>query len=193
MNRNRLEAFSDGVIAIIVTIMVLELKMPEGSQWSDLWKILPVFEGYIFSFVFVAIYWVNHHHLLHASHHVNGIILWANIHLLFWLSLIPFATAWMGENNFHGTPIMLYSLVLIMCGVAYSILQGAITAEIPEDSPYHSAMKNQRIKGLISLAGYSLAAAFAWSVPTISEILFVLIAVMWFIPDRNIERVSRKD
>ena len=192
MNRNRLEAFSDGVIAIIITIMVLELRVPHGSEWSDLLKLLPVFEGYLFSFVFIAIYWVNHHHLMHTVHRVNGYILWANIHLLLWLSLIPFATAWMGENNFEGAPVMLYALLLIMCGVAYTILQTVIAADIPEDSPYRISMKNQRIKGIMSLVGYSTAAAFAWVLPLVSEIIFVLIAIMWFIPDRSIENATRK-
>ena len=191
MNRNRLEAFSDGVIAIIITIMVLELKVPEGPHWEDLQKLIPVFEGYLFSFVFVAIYWVNHHHLLHAAHRVNGKILWANIHLLLWLSLIPFATAWMGENNFEGAPVMLYALLLIMCGAAYSILQNEIAKDISEESPYRESMKRQRIKGIISLVGYSTAAGFAWVFPAVSEVIFALIAIMWFIPDRSIERASR--
>ena len=193
MNRTRLEAFSDGVIAIIVTIMVLELRVPEGAQWSDLRELLPVFEAYILSFVFVAIYWVNHHHLLHATHRVNGVILWANIHLLFWLSLIPFTTAWMGEHNFEGAPVMTYAFLLMMCGVAYTILQQAIAAQIPDDSPYRAAMKYQKVKGIISLVGYSTAAALAWVFPTASEIIFVLIAVMWFVPDRNIESATSKE
>jgi uncharacterized membrane protein len=172
--------------------MVLELKMPHGPQWSDLLKLLPVFEGYLFSFVFIAIYWVNHHHLMHTVHQVNGYILWANVHLLLWLSLIPFATGWMGENNFEGAPVMLYALLLIMCGVAYTILQTVIAADIPEDSPYRISMKNQRIKGIMSLFGYSTAAAFAWALPSISEILFVLIAIMWFIPDRSIEKAAKR-
>ncbi|MBS1656571.1 MAG: TMEM175 family protein [Chitinophagales bacterium] len=193
MNRNRLEAFSDGVIAIIITIMVLELKVPHGNEWKDLWKLFHVFEGYVLSFVFIAIYWVNHHHLIHAAHRVTGYILWANIHLLFWLSLIPFATAWMGENNFEGAPVATYAVVLILCGFAYNILQRLIAADIADDSPYHLAMKKQNVKGIFSLVGYSLAAAVAMFMPVISEILFVLIAVMWFLPDRNIERATHKE
>jgi uncharacterized membrane protein len=193
MTRNRLEAFSDGVIAIIITIMVLELKVPHGNEWSDLWKLFHVFEGYVLSFVFIAIYWVNHHHLIHAAHRVTGYILWANIHLLFWLSLIPFATAWMGENNFEGAPVATYAVILILCGFAYYILQRLIAADIPDDSPYHLAMRKQSWKGIMSLVGYSLAASVAMFIPVISEILFVLIAVMWFLPDRNIERATHPE
>lgn len=192
MNRNRLEAFSDGVIAIIITIMVLELKVPEGKEWSDLWKLLHVFEGYVLSFVFIAIYWVNHHHLIHAAHRVTGYILWANIHLLFWLSLIPFATAWMGENDFEGAPVMVYAVVLIFCGVAYNLLQRLIAAGIPADSPYRQSMKNQKVKGICSLLGYGLAAALAWTLPLVSEILFVAIALVWFLPDRSIEAAAHQ-
>src|SRR5215217_7217679 len=140
MNRDRLEAFSDGVIAIIITIMVLELKVPHGNEWRELRPLIPVFASYLLSFVFIAIYWVNHHHLLHATHQVNSKILWANTHLLLWLSLIPFATAWMGENKFEGPPVILNAILLILCGLAYYILQQFIAAELPADSHYHEAM-----------------------------------------------------
>ena len=191
MNRNRLEAFSDGVIAIIITIMVMELKVPHGHEWSDLRPLVPLFASYLLSFIYVAIYWVNHHHLLHATHSVNSKILWANIHLLLWLSLIPFATAWMGENKFEGPPMIVYSLLLILCGLAYYILQQLIAASLPPESHYYDAMSKQRWKGMVSLVGYSIAAIIASFYPIVSEIIFFVIAGMWFIPDRNIERATK--
>lgn len=187
MTRTRLEAFSDGVLAIIITIMVLELKVPQGHHWKDVVPVLPHFQAYLFSFVFVAVYWVNHHHLVHTIHRVSWPILWANIHLLFWLSLIPFATAWMGESHFEGAPVMLYSILMILCGFAYQLLQRSIVQTLSADSPFLISIKKEQWKGIASLIGYSVAALFSLRLPVISEIIFVAIAVIWVIPNRNIE------
>ena len=191
MKKERLTAFSDGVIAIIITIMVLELKVPHDPTVAALGGLLPVFLSYVLSFVYVAIYWNNHHHLLHMGERVNGPILWANMHLLFWLSLIPFATGWMGENHFAAAPTALYGAVLLMAAVAYFILQGAIIRLDGADSPLARALGADR-KGKASLVAYALAIAAAFWLPPVSHALYVLVALMWLIPDRRIERALKK-
>ncbi len=188
MTKGRLEAFSDGVIAIIITIMVLEIKVPHGAEWNDLRPLLPVFLTYVLSFVNVGIYWNNHHHLLHATHRVNGAVLWANMHLLFWLSLMPFATGWMGENHFERGPVLLYGVVLLMAAVAYTVLQKCILALEGADSLLAHAVELD-IKGKISLLAYLSALPAAFFSPVVSGVLFVLVALMWLVPDRRIERI----
>jgi uncharacterized membrane protein len=188
MNKTRLEAFSDGVIAIIITIMVLEMKVPHGAEFSDLAKLLPVFLSYVLSFVNVGIYWNNHHHMLHTVKHVSGGILWANLHLLFWLSLMPFATGWMGENHFASLPVALYAFDLMMCAIAYVVLQGCIVATHGHESALAHAVGQDR-KGKISLACYVLAIPLAFFIPLAAGGLMVLVALMWLIPDRRIEKV----
>jgi len=187
MGKTRLEAFSDGVIAIIITIMVLELKVPHGSSFSDLKPLLPVFLSYVLSFANVGIYWNNHHHLLHTVKRVSGPMLWANLHLLFWLSLMPFTTGWMGENHFESTPTALYGLVLLMCGISYFILQGTIIRAHGAGSELARAVGRDS-KGKISLAAYVIAIPLAFVNEWIADAIFVAVALMWFIPDRRIER-----
>ena len=187
MSKGRLEAFSDGVIAIIITIMVLELKVPHGADLAALRPLLPVFLGYVLSFIFVGIYWNNHHHLLHATRQVNGRILWANLHLLFWLSLIPFTTNWMGENHFAAWPVALYGTVLLMAGPAYYILTRALIRHHGKASTIATALGSD-FKGKISLVIYLLAISLAFENAWISCALYVLVAVIWLIPDRRIEK-----
>lgn len=188
MGKGRLEAFSDGVIAIIITIMVLELKVPHGVALGDLLKLWPVFLSYVLSFVFVGIYWNNHHHLLHAATRVTAGVLWANLHLLFWLSLIPFSTGWMGENHFASLPTALYGLNMLLAGVAYFILSRAIiVADGCEVSTLGRAIGRDR-KGVLSLLLYAIAIPLAFVQPWIAGCLFVTVSIMWFIPDRRIER-----
>jgi uncharacterized membrane protein len=187
MQKNRLEAFSDGVIAIIITIMVLELKVPHGVSFATLAPLLPVFLSYVLSFVYLGIYWNNHHHMLHTVHRVTGPVLWANLHLLFWLSLIPFATGWMGENHFAAVPSMLYGAVLLMAAVAYFVLQGRIIAAEGPDSVLHRAI-GRDWKGRASLVLYAGAILAASIAPWISQALYVLVALMWLVPDRRIEK-----
>ena len=188
MGKTRLEAFSDGVIAIIITIMVLEMKVPHDPTPAALAALWPVFLSYVLSFVNVGIYWNNHHHLLHAVHHVSGGILWANLHLLFWLSLMPFATGWMGENHFADLPTALYGGVLLMCGAAYWILQRRIVAGHGRDSLLARAV-GRDFKGKASLVIYALAVPLAlWGQAGAAGLLYVLVAVMWLVPDRRIER-----
>ena len=192
MSKTRLEAFSDAVIAIIITIMVLELKVPHGVDGAALTPLLPVFLGYALSFVYVGIYWNNHHHLLHAARHVSAAIMWANLHLLFWLSLVPFATGWMGENHFAALPTALYGCVLLMAAVAYLILQKAIVAAHERDSALAAELARDR-KGKLSLAGYVAAIGLAFVNEWLSDALYVLVAVMWLIPDRRIERATKAE
>jgi uncharacterized membrane protein len=188
MNKNRLEAFSDGVIAIIITIMVLEFKVPHGEQLADLLPLWPVFLSYVLSFAKVGIYWNNHHHLLHAVKHVNGSILWANLNLLFWLSLMPFTTAWMGENHFAAVPVAVYAVDLLLCAVSYTVLQAQIIKSQGKDSLVRQAVGSDR-KGKISLASYALAVPLSlWGLPWLSGVLLFAVACMWFIPDRRIEK-----
>jgi uncharacterized membrane protein len=192
MNKNRLEAFSDGVIAIIITIMVLELKMPHSTEWSALRELIPVFISYILSFAYIGIYWNNHHHLIHATKHISGGIMWANLNLLFWLSLVPFATAWMGENHFDKNTVVLYAILLLVCGTAYNILQRTITSCHKLDETLKQALERTRIKGNISLISYLASIAIAFYSPFISCIIFVLVAIAWLMPDKNIERAIKE-
>jgi uncharacterized membrane protein len=187
MGRDRLTAFSDGVIAIIITIMVLELKVPHGADWGALGGLIPVFLSYVLSFVYVAIYWNNHHHLLHTVTRVNGPILWANNHLLFWVSLVPFTTGWMGENHFAPLPTAVYGLSLLMPSIAWYLLQKAITRTHGARSTLAKALGSD-IKGRISPIFYIAAIALAFVSPWISLAIYALVAVMWLVPDRRIER-----
>lgn len=186
MNKGRLEAFSDGVIAILITIMVLELRVPHGTDWASLRPLLPVFLTYILSFIFLGIYWNNHHHMLHATERINGKILWANLHLLFWLSLIPFVTGWMGENHFAPLPTAVYGVVLLLAAVAFTILQKVILAYQGPDSKLRAAV-GRDVKSMLSLVFYVIAIPSAFVHQGISHALYVLVALMWLIPDRRIE------
>jgi len=188
MGKGRLEAFSDGVLAIIITIMVLELKVPRGGSLSDLLPLLPVFLSYILSFVYVGIYWNNHHHMLHASTTVTGAMLWANLHLLFWLSLFPFATGWMGENHFAPVPTALYGAVLLMAAIAYYVLERAIIRAHGPDSILKKAV-GRDFKGKLSPVLYVVAIIATLVSPYISGALYVAAALIWLIPDRRIENV----
>lgn len=187
MNKSRLEAFSDGVLAIIITIMVLELKIPHGDDWTVFQRLGPKFVSYIISFIYVAIYWNNHHHMIQTVKHVTGSILWANTHLLFWLSLVPFVTAWAGENHFSELPMAAYSFVLLMAAIAYFLLSKVIVNVHGKDSVLSTAIGSDW-KGILSIAGYALAVAFAFILKEISLFIIVAIAVVWLIPDRRIER-----
>jgi uncharacterized membrane protein len=187
MQKNRLEAFSDGVIAIIITIMVLELKVPHGEGIDVLTRLIPVFLSYVLSFIYVGIYWNNHHHMLHAAHLVNGRILWANLHLLFWLSLIPFATGWMGENHYAAAPAAFYGFVLLMAAIAYWILQHAIVTLEGNESVLKHAIGGDW-KGKLSPVLYGIAIPLAFLSPWISICIYVLVSILWFLPDRRIER-----
>jgi uncharacterized membrane protein len=187
MNKSRLEAFSDGVIAIIITIMVLELHAPEGADWAALRGLGPTFFSYVLSFIFIGIYWNNHHHLWQVAKQVNGPILWANLHLLFWLSLVPFVTGWMGENDFAQLPVALYGAVLWMCGVAYYILTRTMVALHGRDSLIDTALRN-KFKETISLVAYGLAILLSFVNTAFSLALYVTVAFIWLIPDRRIER-----
>jgi len=188
LGKGRLEAFSDGVIAVIITIMVLELKVPHGESFQALAPLVPTVLVYVLSFIYVGIYWNNHHHMLHASNRVTGPILWANLHLLFWLSVVPFTTAWMGENHFAPAPTALYGLVLLMAGVAYWILQQLIIASQGEGSILKEAVGEDR-KGKLSPIAYALAVICSLRWPWVAQSIYTLVALMWLIPDRRIERV----
>jgi uncharacterized membrane protein len=189
MNKNRLEAFSDGVIAIIITIMVLEFKVPHGETLADLLPLWPVFLSYVLSFVYVGIYWNNHHHLFHAVKKVNGTMLWANLNLLFWLSLMPFATAWMGENHFAAMPVVVYCVNLLMCALAFTLLQNCIIRYEGTDSVLRHAV-GEDLKGKVSVASYVLAIPLALlGYPGWSGVLVGLVACIWFVPDTRIEKV----
>lgn len=187
MTKNRLEAFSDGVLAIIITIMVLELKVPHGTDCAALAPLWPVLLSYVLSFVYVGIYWNNHHHMFHSTQQVSGGILWANLHLLFWLSLLPFTTGWMGENHFATMPTAVYGVVLLMAAVAYYILQHAIIAHQGTGSLLAAAIGNDW-KGKLSLVLYVAAVPLAFVNPWFANGLYVLVALLWLIPDRRIER-----
>jgi uncharacterized membrane protein len=191
MESNRLEAFSDGVIAIIITIMVLELKVPRGVDLAALRSLLPFFLSYVLSFIYVGIYWNNHHHLFHSTKHVSAAILWANLHLLFWLSLFPLATAWMGENHAAPTPSAVYGLVLLMAAIAYYLLQCAIIAHEGRDSLLAKAL-GRDWKGKLSPVVYLAAMPLAFVSTWISSGLYVFIALLWLIPDRRIERALER-
>ena len=186
MGKSRLEAFSDGVIAILITIMVLELRVPAGTDWSALRPIVPVFLTYVLSFVFLGIYWNNHHHLLHATESISGGIMWANLHLLFWLSLIPFVTGWMGENGFSSTPTAVYGCVLLMCGVAFTILVRTILHHEGPHSTLAQAL-GRDFKGNLSMVLYAIAIPLAFVHEWIADGIYVAVALMWLVPDRRIE------
>ena len=189
MSKARLEAFSDGVIAIIITIMVLELKVPHGETLETLAPLVPVFLSYVLSFTNVGIYWNNHHHLLHSAHKINGRVLWANLHLLFWLSLFPFVTAWMGENHFQTWPVAIYGVVSFMSGVAYTLLAKALAALHGPTSAIAVAL-GRDFKGKISLGIYAAAIGLAFVNPWIALALIVAVAAMWFVPDRRFEHAA---
>jgi uncharacterized membrane protein len=191
MDKGRLEAFSDGVIAVIITIMVLELKVPRGSDLGALRQVIPTLLSYVLSFVYVGIYWNNHHHMMHAAHTVNGAILWANLHLLFWLSLVPFATDWMGGNHFAGVPVAVYGSVMLMAGVAYFVLSRLLISHHGKDSALAIAL-GKDYKGIVSLVFYVIAIFLSFKDSRISIGLYVLVALIWFIPDRRIEKVIAK-
>ncbi len=188
MEKNRLEAFSDGVLAIIITIMVLELKVPHGTSLAALQPVLPVFFTYVLSFVYVGIYWNNHHHLVKAAHRVTGPMMWANLHLLFWLSLFPFVTGWMGENHFTSWPTAVYGAVMFLAAMAYYILQSVILASEGCDSRLAAAL-GRDFKGKISPVLYAIAVAVAFLQPWISLLLYLIVALIWLAPDRRIERI----
>jgi len=187
MSKSRLEAFSDGVLAIIITIMVLELHIPQGRDIGALRPVLPVLFTYLLSFVYVGIYWNNHHHLLHATHQVRGSVLWANLHLLFWLSLLPFVTGWMGASGFAPDPTSLYGAVLLMSGIAYWILERTIIAGEGADSILAKAVGRDR-KGILSVALYAVAIPLGLFFHWIAHSIYILVALIWLIPDRRIER-----
>ena len=190
MGKSRLEAFSDGVIAIIITIMVLEMKVPHGESLDSLRPLLPVFLSYVLSFVYVGIYWNNHHHMLHACATVSGSVLWANLHLLFWLSLFPFATGWMGENHFAAMPSALYGVVLLMAAIAYWILQQTIIACEGAASVLKTAV-GADWKGKLSPLVYVVAIASTLWVPWVAQAAYVAVALLWLVPDRRIEHALR--
>ncbi len=186
MSKGRLEAFSDGVFAVLITILVLDLKVPHGADWAALGPLLPVFLTYILSFIFLGIYWNNHHHMLQLTEHVNGAILWANLHLLFWLSLVPFVTGWMGENQFASLPTAVYGAVLFMSAVAFTILGKRIVAHQGPDSRLAAAV-GKDVKSKVSLALYAIAIPSAFLHQAIADAIFVGVALIWLIPDRRIE------
>jgi uncharacterized membrane protein len=187
MNKSRLEAFSDGVLAVIITVMVLEMKSPRGTSLAALTAVIPVFLSYVLSFIYIGIYWNNHHHLLHATQKVNGATLWANLHLLFWLSLIPFTTAWMGENHVAAWPVAIYGLVLLLAAVAYFLLTKALIRLHGRGSTLANCIGSDR-KGKISIAIYAAAIPLAFVQAWIASAFYVIVAIMWLIPDRRIER-----
>lgn len=190
MTKGRVEAFSDGVLAIAITIMVLEIKVPHGEALADLKKIIPHFISYVLSFIYVGIYWNNHHHMLHAVEKVDGKILWANMYLLFWLSLIPFATAWMGENHFAQAPMGVYGIVLLMSAIAYNILQRCIIAKNGHDSLLFKSV-GKDFKGKASIVLYIIAIIASYFFEWISAGIYILVALMWLIPDTRIERLIK--
>ena len=190
MRTSRLEAFSDGVIAIIITIMVLEFEMPEGPDWHSLSELAPVFFSYVLSFIYIAIYWNNHHHLMHATQSVSGGVLWANMHLLFWLSLVPFTTAWVGKHHGAAVPTAVYGVMLLMAAIAYWILVQAILAHEGPHSKLRAALGSD-FKGKMSIVIYAVAVALAFVNQWISDALYVSVAMMWLVPDRRIEKTVR--
>lgn len=187
MTKNRLEAFSDGVIAIIITIMVLEMKTPHGSDWADILPLWPVFLSYVLSFIYVGIYWNNHHHLLHAANKIDGPTMWANLLLLFWLSLIPFVTGWMGENEFAALPVAAYGVVLLFCALAYAVLTRILVRHHGADSLLARSI-GRDLKVKASLALYLVAVLVAFAVPLLSCLIYAAVAAMWLVPDRRIEK-----
>jgi len=191
MGKTRLEAFSDGVLAIIITIMVLELKVPHGESLAVLTPLWGVFLSYVLSFVYIGIYWNNHHHLLHATRHISGDVMWANMHLLFWLSLVPFVTGWMGENAFARNPVALYGIVLLMAALAYALLVRRLLKHHEPDSPLARAIGSDA-KGNVSLVLYIVGIASTWVSSALALVFYVAVAVIWLVPDRRIERALQK-
>ncbi|WP_163715338.1 TMEM175 family protein [Mangrovibacterium lignilyticum] len=192
MNKGRLEAFSDGVLAIIITIMVLEIKVPHGHELSDLKPLIPIFLSYVLSFIYIGIYWNNHHHMLQTVKHVSGDVLWANLHLLFWLSLIPFVTGWLGENKFKAMPMALYGIILLMAALAYFLLQRRIIRNQGEGSLLKKAI-GRDIKGKISPVVYLISIAMSFVSGWAAGAGYVLVALIWLIPDRRIERILKEE
>ncbi|MGD9720000.1 MAG: TMEM175 family protein [Pirellulales bacterium] len=190
MTKTRLEAFSDAVIAIIITIMVLEMKAPHGTEWSALQPIVPVFLTYVMSYAYLGIYWNNHHHMLHAADRVTGMVLWANLHLLFWLSLIPFATRWMGENHFAVWPTAVYGFVLLMSAIAYAALQTTLLRQCDSNHRLREAV-GRDTKGKMTIALYAVAIALAFYEPRVTLALYVIVALIWLVPDPRIESIYR--
>jgi uncharacterized membrane protein len=190
MNKSRLEAFSDGVIAIIITILVLELKIPHGEDLEALRPLYPVFLTYVLSFINVGIYWNNHHHMFHLVQRVNGQVLWANLHLLFWLSLLPFVTGWTGHNHFAAVPVAFYGIVLLMAGVAYYILAHALIRCNGTDSPLARAV-GKDAKGIVSVVMYAVGILLALKLPLVSLLIYIIVILIWLVPDRRIEKVVR--
>lgn len=189
MNRSRLEAFSDGVFAIIITIMVLELKAPEGTSWVVIKPLLPKFLCYLLSFTYVAIYWGNHHHLMHTVRKINASIMWSNMHLLFWLSLVPFVTGWMGESNFEKTTVAIYGVLLIICGLSYTVLNSVICKTYKEQTNLTKAIAASNVKGIWSTVLYAAAILAALFIhPAISAVLYATVSVIWIIPSKDIEK-----
>jgi len=192
MRKERLEAFSDGVLAIIITIMVLEIKVPLGDKLFNLKPLIPVFSSYVLSFIYIGIYWNNHHHMMHTVKHVTGIILWANLHLLFWLSLVPFVTGWMGENHFKSLPVALYGIILLMAAVAYFILQTVIIKSHGTDSILARAV-GKDFKGKISPILYVIAIGSSWISGWIAGAIYMLVAFIWLVPDKRIEVIFNNE
>ena len=191
MPKSRLEAFSDGVIAVIITIMVLEMKVPHGTDLASLLPLWPVFLAYVLSYIYVGIYWNNHHHLMHAVHHVNGKVLWANLHLLFWLSLVPFVTGWMSENHFAPLPVAAYGIVLLMAGLSFVLLTRCLVAIHGENSEIARRLRGDR-KGKISVLIYAIAIPLAFVLWWLAFALYVVVAAIWFVPDRRIEGPTQR-
>ncbi|MGB8704939.1 MAG: TMEM175 family protein [Gillisia sp.] len=192
MKKNRLEAFSDGVLAIIITIMVLEIKVPEGDHFFSLQQLIPVAVSYVLSFLYIAIYWNNHHHMMHTVKYVNGKILWANMHLLFWLSLVPFATGWMGENKFAAGPMLLYGIILLMAAIAYYLLQSVILKSQKPNSLLKKAI-GRDLKGKFSPVFYSIGIIFCYINVWIAGAIYVMVAFLWLIPDKRIEIIINQE
>ena len=192
MTKTRVEAFSDGVIAIIITIMVLELKVPHDTSWAALEELWPVFVSYVFSFLMLGIYWGNHHHLLHTIKDVSGGIMWANLHLLFWLSVMPFATAWVGENHFGRNPVIVYALLANFCGIAYYILLTVIKKCNPGNEALQEVLRKQTRKGMLSNVFNTLAIPAAFVHPALTGGLIFIVYIMWLIPDKNIEKAAKE-
>jgi uncharacterized membrane protein len=187
MTKGRMEAFSDGVLAIIITIMVLEMKVPHRDTLEALREVLPVFISYVLSFIHIGIYWNNHHHMIHAAHKINGTVLWANTHLLFWLSLVPFVTGWMGENNFTTVPVALYGAILFMAGIAYYLLAHSLTHLHGKDSEFTNALGSDR-KGKVSVIMYIIGIGLCFLKPLLGLLVYFVVAFIWFIPDKRFEK-----
>lgn len=190
MNKGRLEAFGDAIIAIIITIMVLEFRVPESPELSALLPLIPQFLAYLLSFIFLAIYWNNHHHLFHAVERVNGAVLWANLHLMFWLSLIPFTTAWLSEAGLYPGPVALYGLVLLLAGIAHFILVRTLIVLHSKHSSFAAAV-GRNLKGKLSLVLYVIGLPLSWLIPALALFFYLLVAIMWFVPDRRFEKAIR--